>query len=549
MDNGFAGYGLTPWGAVPNHRQMEWYRRGKTAFIHFTVNTFTDREWGDGTEDPAVFAPTQLDCRQWARVLKEGGFTAAILTAKHHDGFCLWDTAYTEHCVRNSPLKRDVVREFTGACREFGIKPGIYLSPWDRHEPTWGTDAYNDFYVGQLTELLTNYGKIWECWWDGAGSDKTRYDWKRWADTVRSLQPDCVLWGCLGAGDYADARWVGNEEGRAGDPCYATIDPEIIRAERCSQLNSGVWGGSKFIPAETNTSIRPGWFYHAGQDDRVKSLEQLVDYWFTSHGRNTAILLNLPPDRRGLIHETDAERVRLWNEKMDAIFEKNLAEAARVEAPEAVHPGCGAGNLLSREDGDIYAPAVRHPQITFTLDEPVTFDCFRVEEVIELGHRVYDFALDVLRDGEWKTLLERKCIGFCYADRFPPVTAEAVRLRITGADADPVLRFFGLYRGAWTGEVEEKKLGELKDLLVEPAEGGVTVELGGIFPYNCVVWDVPQLEVQAFNGTWYETVYAGPGGTVRFDTVTGSYKLRLLVPGGALPSESGPRVFLNEPEE
>ena len=342
----FSRWGLTPFGPAPKDRHMEWYRRGRTAFLHFTVNTFTDREWGDGTESPALFAPTALDCRQWARVLTEAGFTAAILTAKHHDGFCLWHTETTAHHVGNSPCRVDVVREFTDACREFGIKPGIYLSPWDRHEPTWGSDAYNDFYVGQLTELLTSYGKIWECWWDGAGSNKTRYDWKRWAETVHTLQPDCVLWGCLGAGDYADARWVGNEEGKAGDPCYATIDPEIIRVEDCAVLNSGTWGGSAFIPAETNTSIRPGWFYHASQDHQVKTPDRLVEYWFNSYGRNTAILLNLPPDRRGLIHEIDAESVRLWNEKMEAIFERNLAQNARVEAPDAIHPDCAAGNLL-----------------------------------------------------------------------------------------------------------------------------------------------------------------------------------------------------------
>lgn len=172
----FFRYGLRPWGAAPNERHMEWYRRGKTAFLHFTVNTFTDREWGDGTENPAVFAPTDLDCRQWARVLKEAGFTAAILTAKHHDGFCLWDSAYTEHCVRNSPCKVDVVRAFVDACREYGIKPGLYLSPWDRNHPQWGTEHYNEYYANQLTELMTRYGSIWECWWDGAGSTKAHYD-------------------------------------------------------------------------------------------------------------------------------------------------------------------------------------------------------------------------------------------------------------------------------------------------------------------------------------------------------------------------------------
>ena len=546
MESIFEKYGLTPWGAFPNHRHMEWYRRGKTAFIHFTVNTFTDREWGDGTENPEVFAPSELDCRQWARVLKEGGFTAAILTAKHHDGFCLWDTAYTEHCIRNSPGRRDVVREFTDACREYGIKAGIYLSPWDRHEPTWGSDDYNDFYVGQLTELMTNYGKIWECWWDGAGSDKTRYDWKRWADTVRKLQPDCVLWGCLGAADYADARWVGNEEGRAGDPCYATIEPEIVREEIYTVLNSGVWGGSRFIPAETNTSIRPGWFYHETQDHQVKTPEMLVDYWFHSHGRNTAILLNLPPDRRGLIHETDAEAVRLWNGKMKAIFAENLADGASITAPAPIHPDLKAENLISARDADFYATDTRLAEITFTFPEETTFDCFRVDEVIELGHRVSGFALDVLQDGVWNTLLERRCIGFCYADRFPPVTARAVRLRITSADADPVLRFFGVYRGAWTEEKQVRRKGELTGLLVEPAENGITVDFGGIFPFDRVCWEAERYELHAFNGASYDYVTEGSG-TLRFPAVTGAYKVKLTVTRGDVPKRN-PRIFLGEPE-
>ena len=312
--------GLEPFGPAPNGRQMEWYRRGKTAFLHFTVNTFTDMEWGDGTESPAVFDPTELDCRQWARVLKAGGFTAAILTAKHHDGFCLWDTALTDHQVMNSPLKRDVVKEFCEACREYGIKPGLYLSPWDRHEPRWGTDDYNDFYVGQLKELMGNYGPIWECWWDGAGSTKTHYDWKRWVDTVHSLQPQCVIWGGLGASPYVDARWVGNEGGVAGADCWATIGLDAMLREDQAWLNTGDPEGERFIPAETNVSIRPGWFWHESQNGQVMDEERLMKYWFESAGRNTAILLNLPPDRRGLIHEKDAEAVAQWQRRLEEIF-------------------------------------------------------------------------------------------------------------------------------------------------------------------------------------------------------------------------------------
>ena len=519
-------YGLEPFGASANERHMEWYRRGKTAFLHFTVNTFTDREWGDGTESPEVFAPSELDCRQWARVLREAGFTAAILTAKHHDGFCLWPSKYTEHSVKNSPCGVDVVREFTDACREYGIKPGLYLSPWDRNHPRWGTEEYNDYYANQLTELMTEYGPIWECWWDGAGSTQARYDWKRWADIVRENQPQCVIFGCLGAAEHVDVRWVGNESGCAGEPCYATIDPVSVEVENTAELNRGKWGGSHFIPAETNTSIRPGWFYHASQDDQVKTPEELVEYWFHSAARNTAILLNLPPDRRGLIHEKDAENVIAWNRMLERIFETDLAQGAQVTQ--------GAENLLKAEEDAVYAAGERTPEIVFTFAEPVTFDCFRVDEVIELGHRVRGFELDVWQEDRWRTLVRRECIGFCHCERVEPVTADRIRLRITAADANPVLRAFRLYnsRGIGLNRKMEVKTGELTGLQIQRGEKELVVDLGGIYPYNLVeVVAEGNVEIQAFNGTRYETVYQGPGGKCGFETVTGSYKLKILGDG------------------
>ena len=528
-------YGLVPYGPVPKARHMEWYRRGKTAFLHFTVNTFTDREWGDGRESPEIFAPSALDCRQWARVLKEAGFTAAILTAKHHDGFCLWPSRFTEHSVKNSRCRVDVVREFTEACREFGIKPGLYLSPWDRNHPQWGTEAYNDYYANQLMELMTEYGPIWECWWDGAGSTQARYDWKRWADIVRKNQPQCVIFGCLGAAEHVDVRWVGNESGCAGDPCYATIDPISVVVENTAELNRGKWGGSHFIPAETNMSIRPGWFYHAAQDDQVKTPEELVEYWFQSAGRNTAILLNLPPDRRGLIHEKDAKSVITWNGMLERMFETDLAREAAVTA--------GAENLLKEDENAIFAAVERTPEITFSFAVPITFDCFRVEEVIELGHRVRGFALDIWQNGAWRTLLNRACIGFCRCERLEPVTTDWVRLRITAADADPVLRAFRLYhtRGIGLKKKKEVRTGELAPLQIQRSEKELIVDLGGIYPYDTVEVDAEGLvEIRAFNGTQYETVYRGSGGMCRFETVTGSYKLKIT--GDGLRADAQVRV-------
>jgi alpha-L-fucosidase len=253
-------YGIRPFGSVPNARQLEHFKM-KKAFFHFGVNTFTDLEWGNGTEREHLFAPTECNVEQWIRTIKEAGFDLAILTAKHHDGFCLWASRHTEHSVSNSPYqngKGDIVREFTDACRKHGIKVGLYLSPWDRYAPFWGTDEYSAYYAKQLTELMTNYGEIHEVWWDGAGSTQARYDWARWTAIVRQYQPQCVIFGCLGAAEFVDVRWVGTEEGRAGEDCWATIDPETIVVENCADLNSGKWGGSHFIPAETNTSIRPG---------------------------------------------------------------------------------------------------------------------------------------------------------------------------------------------------------------------------------------------------------------------------------------------------
>lgn len=502
---------------LPNHRHMEWYRRGKTAFLHFTVNTFTDREWGDGTEDPSVFSPTALDCRQWIRVLKDAGFTAAILTAKHHDGFCLWPSKFTEHSVKNSPVSVDVVKEFTDACREFGMKAGLYLSPWDRHDPRWGTEEYNDFYTNQLTELMTRYGDIWECWWDGAGSTEARYDWKRWADTVRKYQPNCVIFGCLGAAEYVDVRWVGNEGGSAGEDCWATIDPVSIEMENCAELNSGKPDGTHFIPAETNMSIRPGWFYHASQDDQVKTPEELVDYWFHSAGRNTAILLNLPPDRRGLIHEADAKSVMEWNRRMEAIFAKNLAEGACVTA-----------------DG---------PETVYAFDYPITFDCFRLEEDITQGHRVRGFVLEIRQEGQWQPLVSRQVIGFCRSERFAPVTTDRVRLRITSAAGEPLLTFFGLYHGAWADAGEKKEEArELTDLQIQRQGRELVINLGGIYPYNTLELEVPALEIYAFNGTRYEKVYEGSGGRCEFDTVRDSYQLKVIVTSEDLSEDTLPRV-------
>lgn len=527
----FSRYILYPFGPVPNERHIEWYRRGRTAFLHFTVNTFTGREWGDGTESPQVFAPTALDCRQWVRVLKAAGFTAAILTAKHHDGFCLWHTDTTAHSVRNSPCQVDVVREFTDACREQGLKAGLYLSPWDRNHPAWGREEYNDVYAAQLTELMTRYGPIWECWWDGAGSTTAHYDWARWSAIIRKYQPQCVIFGCLGAAEYVDVRWVGTEEGRAGENCWATIDRSAIVMENCADLNSGKWNGRSFIPAETNTSIRPGWFWHESQNDQVRSPENLVRYWFESAGRNTAILLNLPPDRRGLLHERDVDSVLRWSELLNTMFAEDLAPAAAITADEAAHPDCGPENLLVPEEDRFYAAGCLTPEITLRFERPVTFDCWQLEEVLELGHRIRRFAVDARESGAWKTIARGECIGFCRCARMEPVKASALRIRILEAGAAPVLRRVRLYdtKGVGLEHRRDPVPGELTGLTVSREGDSITVELGGIYPYNEVAFaGTGPVEIQAFNGTRYEPVWTGSGTCAEFDAVTGSYRLKIL---------------------
>lgn len=522
---------LEPYGPVPSKRQLAWYRRGKTAFLHFSMNTFTGKEWGDGREDPELFAPESLDCRQWARVLREAGFTAAILTVKHHDGFCLWPSRFTEHSVRHSPGAPDVVRLFTDACREYGIQPGVYISPWDRNHPSWGTEGYNDIFAGQLTELMTGYGPLCECWWDGAGSTEARYDWGRWASIVRKNQPSCVIFGALGAAPYVDVRWIGNEEGRAADSCYGTIDLVSLEKETVSQLNTGKPDGERFIPAETNMSIRPGWFYHP--DQSPKTVEALTDYWFRSAGRNTSILLNIPPDRRGKLPEEDSRIIKEWNRVMEGIFARNLVREGTLTVSSAPDEDRGPENLADSREDRIYLAGEYCPRITVFFPEKRRFDCFRLEEAIELGHRVRRFRLEIRTETGWSTWYQGGCIGFCQSRRLPAVETDGLRLQVEEAPAFPALRFLGLYDTDGVGQAREEApaVGRVPIREVSWEAEGVVLNLGGIRPYNAVTVPESQsrLRVLAFNGARYETVFDGEtSGSVRFPTVTGSYQLKVL---------------------
>jgi alpha-L-fucosidase len=411
----------------PSPAQLAWQREERSLFLHFGVNTFTDREWGDGRERPGIFAPSALDAAQWARAARDGGFRSAILTAKHHDGFCLWPTATTTHSVSASPWRDgagDVVGEFVDACRAQELGVGLYCSPWDRNSPAYGdSPRYNDLYCDQLTELLTRYGRIVEVWFDGANGEgpngkRQEYDWPRVFGLVRRLQPDAVIFSDAGP----DVRWCGNERGLAGDPNWSTVDPAAVPYPGASgdqvtaMLQHGDPYGSVWRPAETNTSIRPGWFYHPAEDGRVRGVDELVDLYFTSVGRNSKLLLNVPPDRRGLLHETDVARLRAMRERLDSMLGEDAAE----------------GRPMSwRRTG----PRAAHADLD--LGRPVRVGVVRLEEPIERGQAVARYSLLANDGGGWQTLSRGTTIGYAKLERVEPATVSRLRVVIEEAVAEP----------------------------------------------------------------------------------------------------------------
>ncbi len=556
----FKKYGLTPHGPHPSPRQVTWYQRERTVFFHFGMKTYTNQELSDGTESIDTFAATEVDCRGWVKAARDAGFKVAILTAKHHDGLCLWPTAYTDHNISNCAYKNgqgDIVKEFTDACHEFGMGVGIYLSPCDRHEASWPSDAYNDFYCGQLRELLDGrYGPIDEVWWDGAGSEQCRYDIGRWSCIIRDLQPQAVIFGGCSHYPCTDVRWVGNEGGYAGVPCWGTITGGPGTSNTIAALNHGEKDGNVFMPAECDVSIRPGWFYHPSQDGEVKSVSWLVQYWFDSVGKNGGMLLNLPPMPNGQVHQTDANNCREAYRILCQLFAFNLAIGATVEATSA-RTGCEAEMLLVDDPERFYAAAEGDttPTVTLSLPQPRRINCFRVGEMIELGHRVRGFAVEACVDGRWHPLFIGECIGYLWADHFPTVTAEAVRLRITEADCAPVLREFGVYYGLEELTAsQEASTDATVDLATKPGagitvDGGITVvSLGGIYPYDTVIFDgldAAYYTIQAFNGTTWDTVATGvPTGrtTVTFNRVRDSFQLQIVLTGGT-PGDIHPEVY------
>jgi alpha-L-fucosidase len=437
---------------------MEFY-----GFIHFTINTFTGKEWGYGDESPSLFNPTDFDAEQIAGTAAAAGMKGLILTCKHHDGFCLWPSKYTEHSVKNSPWRNgrgDVVKEIAAACRKYRLKFGIYLSPWDRNHKDYGRPEYLTYFRNQLRELLTSYGPIFEIFFDGAnggdgyygGARETRridrdtyYDWPTTWNLVRGLQPDTCLFSDAGP----DVRWVGNERGIAGDPCWSTLNRDDFAPGRADEarLNRGDRPGSHWVPAECNVSIRPGWFYHADEDSKVKSAVALVDLYYLSAGRGASFLLNLAPDRRGQIPDVDVNSLREFRRILDATFAKDYAQGARVSASNTRGPGFAPRNVIDRRL-DLYwttADQIKTPYLILHLNHEQTFNVVRVREYLPLGQRVEAFAVDVWKDNDWREFARGTSIGNCKLVRGKPVTATKVRLRITQAPVCPAISEFALF--------------------------------------------------------------------------------------------------------
>ena len=426
------------------------------AFIHYSLNTYTDQEWGFGNEDPKLFNPSDLDCRQWARVCKLAGMRGIIFTAKHHCGFCLWPSAYTEYSVKNSPWKDgkgDVVRELAEACREEGLKFAVYLSPWDRNHPEYGHPAYVTYFRNQLRELLTNYGDIFEVWFDGAnggdgwygGANETRkidrttyYEWPETYKMIRELQPKCLIWN--DGSDRGDLRWVGTEAGNVGETNWSLMP--ATGDTPWHMLHYGVEDGDVWCPGETNTSIRPGWFYHETENEHVKSLSKLMDTYYKSVGRNSTLLLNFPIAPNGRIHPTDSLRGIAFKKMIDEVFAENLIEHGTLSMEHgAAHDKAVANN-------------VQCSIFNIQWDKPTAFNRFLAEEDITQGQRVKKFALEAEVDGKWMPLRDMlvedgkdglTTIGHRRIICFPTIKATKLRFTITDSKCAPIIKKLGVY--------------------------------------------------------------------------------------------------------
>lgn len=456
---------------VPHERQFRFQQLEFYAFVHFTVNTFTDREWGDGTESPSIFNPEKLDAEQWVKAVKSAGMRGLILTCKHHDGFCLWPGRLTDHSVVSSPWKGgkgDVVKEVSQACKKHGIKFGVYLSPWDRNCPLYGQGkAYDDFFVGQLTELLTNYGDVFSVWFDGACGEgpngkKQYYDWERYYAVIRELQPEACISVC-----GPDIRWCGNEAGYTR-PAEWSVVPERTRdtekvAEKSQQADGEEFRGRRitasdidlgsrelmkneealiWYPAEVNTSIRPGWFWHEYENDKVRALDDLIRVYNNSVGGNATFLLNIPPTREGLFHENDVKRLEELGEYIKNTFRTNILKDAALSSDS------GSIEAARTDDYDTYYAADKNTaEINARWSGPVTIGCIVLKENILCGQRVESFTVEAERDGDFTEVYKGTVIGYKRIVPLNNIVTSRIRIRITDSRTEPALAFIGIYKG------------------------------------------------------------------------------------------------------
>lgn len=445
---------LKPVGPIPTKQQAAWHDMEFYLFMHFGPNTFTDLEWGHGTEDPNSFNPTQMDCKQWARIARDAGAKGIIITAKHHDGFCLWPSKFSTHTVRESKWrdgKGDVLKELSAACKEYGIKFGIYISPWDRNHPRYGTPEYNDVYVQTMKEAVGTYGPIFEMWWDGANGEgpngkKQVYDFKRFEKTIRQIAPNAVVFSDIGP----DIRWVGNESGIAGETNWNLLDTAGFKrgAGGPSQdsLNQGNVNGKNWIPAECDVSIRPGWFYHQKEDDKVKSGEELMSLYVKSVGRGSSFLLNVPPDTRGLIHQNDSAALMAFRNLREGFYKNNLAYRKPVKV-SADRVGYLSNLLTDGVSFSHWAPPENQKicWIEVDLGQTQSFNTVNLQEFLGYGQRVQSFAIDVWDGNEFKEIKKGTTIGRKRILQFDQQQSSKIRVRITDSKAAPVLSNIEVY--------------------------------------------------------------------------------------------------------
>lgn len=456
---------IAPAPVIPSDEQVAYQQMELIGFLHFNMNTFTDKEWGYGDEDPKLFNPKELDADQWARIAKACGMKELILTAKHHDGFCLWPSRYTDHSIKNSPYKDgkgDIVREFTDACHKYGLKAGLYLSPWDRNNKDYGKPEYLIYYRNQLRELLTNYGEISEIWFDGANGGngyygganeerwidkKSYYDWDSTIRLVKSLQPGILIFSDAGP----DIRWVGNENGFAGETFWSTIDRDKLGIGYSDQtyLNTGDPNGKNWIAGECDVSIRPGWFYHASQDSLVKSPEELVDIYEKSVGRNGVLLLNVPPNTRGRISPEDSLALMDFRKILDETFDSNLALGASCKASNyrLGNPKFSPDNLTDSDPDTYWATddGALSAEVVIELKQETRFERILLQEPIRFGQRISRFEVMIMQKGRWEKVFDGTTIGYKRLIRIDPATCSRIKINITESVNAPAMSNIGIY--------------------------------------------------------------------------------------------------------